>query len=230
MANKGVTLQEIQKQVAYMNHKAAVNNANICGLPYRICLDELKDTENNNVFLNEYYPLPGIPPLYKWHHDTDGGISSEQWRKMIFRVERNTNKASLYTPPIAIQGQKEKARPCKLWDLETDHGRQYWLYWFGAYIMPYADRLKGFTVFDMYGDTNHTREELKRQQAQYDELIKACTKKPDLYRHGVVEKADTMELLQNEFNLLSDKGIYPELLERIGDIITALHNQATTSH
>lgn len=227
MIDKGVTLLEIQKQAAYINHKAALNNANTCGLPYRICLDEIKGTERNNVYINAYYPLKGIPPAYVWHYDTDGQLTPEQWSKLTFKPNgERTKEGKLYytfvVPPIAKQGQEDKARPCKLWDIETDHGRQHWLYWFGAFIMPYADRIEQFSVFDMFGDTKHTTNDLKRQQAYYMDMIKACTKKPDLYRQGIVKQGEYLEILQNEYDILSDKGIYPELREQIGAIIQTL--------
>lgn len=227
MINKGVTLAELQKQTAYMNHKAALRDTNTCGLPYRICLDAIKDTESNNAFINPYYPLNGIPPAYIWHYDTDGHITPEQWHKLTFKPngERNNEGKPYYTfitPPIAKQGQEDKARPCKLWDMETDHGRQHWIYWFAAFLIPYADRIEKFSVFDMFGDTKHTTNDLRRQQDYYTEIIKACTKKPNLYRQGIVKQGEYIEILQKEYDILSDTGIYPELLEQIEDIIQTL--------
>lgn len=226
-------LREMDKRLAYMQHRHALENVSISNLPYRVCLDEIKAI-NDNAWINPYYPLTEIPPLYKWQYDTDGNINEDDWMKMILQPNGDISKdgkpvLSFVIPEVQKQGQAEKARPCKLWDMETDHGRQHWLYWFGAFIMPYADKIEQFSIFDMFGDTEHTIEDLKRQQAQYAKIIKACTKTPDLYRHGIVKKADTLDMLQNEYDILADTGIYPELLEQIGALITTLKKQRTTS-
>ena len=185
-------LKQLDIQFNLLIHKEAIEWMALYNLPYRIALDYLKaDRDYMEVPINPYYPLPGIPKEYIWHYDTDGGYSPDEWMSIISMSIGEVDGKPLmtfYTPDHIRQQQEEKAKPCKLWDLETEQGQQQWLYHFMVFIMPYKDAIAHWKAFDMWGDVNHTEQELKGQQRHYTELIALCTERPELYRHEVQRK------------------------------------------
>lgn len=90
--------------------------------------------------------------------------------------------------PKAAQNEKPCTSRPTAWDLETEQGQQAWLYWFMVFILPYEDMIPTFSMFDMFGDTKHTQQELDERKGYYLGLIKKCTEQPELYNHEVPHK------------------------------------------
>lgn len=223
---QNITAEEIERDIAYMNHKAAIRMCIYTGLPYRICLDDIKGEHKDDVSITPYYPLPELPPLYQW--DISEGSEEQRaiWRNWFLSSKGETiryGRQTIKIKPRAItEPQEIKAKPCKLWDLRTEQGREHWLYWFMAFIMPYADDIPTFTMFDMFGDTGFTSEDLKAKQEYYADLINRCRKTPVLYRHGIPQKGSVLDVLRTEYTLLTDTGIYTELAKQIQELIQAI--------
>ena len=205
-------LKDMEKSFSLMLHESIKKDCTKYNLPYRILLNYYKaDRNDKEVRINPYYPYPDIPKEYKapeWHYERDGGYTSDEWLSIISKptgeIDENGKRKCTLEIPTEIQAKinewkAEKVRERTggdyhhIWDLETEQGRQQWLYWFMVFIMPYADDIPHWTTFDMYGDTKHTEQELKERKRYYLNLIKQCTERPELYKHEVQHKDNKAE-------------------------------------
>lgn len=188
--------QDLYKMVALHNHEHAYKGQVTYNLPYRVLLDYYKrridgEKDENEVPINIYYPLPKVPEVGRWDPEQDGGYTEKQWFLVcLYHTGEFTadgkEKCELWKIPPTIQAKiDEKGKPFRRWDLETEQGRQHWLYFFMTFIMPYKDDIPHFSVFDMFGDTKHTEQELNERIAYYMELIEKCERDPELYKHDI---------------------------------------------
>ena len=91
-----------------------------------------------------------------------------------------------HIPPEIQALMDEKARQYSLCNIDTAAGLQAWVYYFMVFIMPYADTIKDFTQFDMYGDTSHTDQELNERKKYYLDMIRQCQEQPKMYKAEMV--------------------------------------------
>lgn len=201
-------LRDLEKRLMVMYHGMAIADQPRYGLPYRTLFNYYKsDPPHNEVPLNPFYPFPGIPLQYKppaWNPERDGGYTNQEWLDLITKptgeYDDNGKEKVVLEIPEDIQAkinawQAEKVKEQAggeyhhIWDLETEKGRQAWLYWFGVFLLPYKDDIPGWGVFDMYGDSSsHTEQELTERKRYYMGLIKQCETNPDCYKHEVQKK------------------------------------------
>lgn len=59
------------------------------------------------------------------------------------------------------------------WDMKTDSGKEAWKKYFTLYLIPYKDVIGSWSSFDMFGDTNHTPEEIEGRKAFYMNAIRS---------------------------------------------------------
>ncbi len=213
---KDITIEEIEKDLALMQHNEAYEQVSIYNLPYRVLLDNIErywnepnEETHKYVPLNPYYPFNGVPEQGEWDYKTDGHYTFDEWFTLTMRETGRTDTqgkkiVDVFVIPPQIQTLiDEKGKPFKLWDLETAAGLKGWVYYFMAYIMPYEENIPRFTVFDMYGDTKHTKQELSERKAYYMDLINQCKEQPELYKHGRQEISTPLELLEHEKKLIN---------------------------
>ena len=201
-------LEDMHKQHLLRLHELARENVSVYNLPYRVLFEYYKAEHNHKeVDINPYYPYPGIPIEYKppFCHYTDLGYTGEEWLDMIMQPTGEVDEYGKAKRDIAIplppeaqakvdewQQARILERTGKLythiWNLNTEQGRKQWLYWFMCFLIPYADDVPGWNVFDFYGDTEHAPQEVKERRRYYMGLIDECMKHPELYKHEVVQK------------------------------------------
>lgn len=146
-------------------------------LPYRILFDYYhRDRDPFEIPINYYYPYPGNEkPCTSRPTEDDTEID--------------------FTPLIDKDGDKVRQNTLDgircIYNLDTEQGQQAWLYWFAVYILPYEDKIPAFSVFDMYGDTEHTEAELNEHKQYYIDLISRCKRDPELYNHDIPRKCIT---------------------------------------
>lgn len=216
---QGVGLEELKKQHALEWHDKAYKEYPKYNLPYRIVYDyyhtrfwnyEKWEEYEKETPLNIYYPIETIPSVGLWKYDTDGHYTEEEWDNITANPKyiddtEHTIYNELYNiprhivPPEIASLIEEKEKQYALCYTDTAAGLKAWVYYFTVFIMPYADTLKDFSVFDMYGDTRHTDQELNERKQYYMDLIKQCKEKPELYKHSIVKKTDNdIEVLYSE--------------------------------
>ena len=200
-------LKDIEKKITLMWHDTAIKEQATYNLPYRILFDYYKaDRDYMEVSINKYYPYPDIPKEYKppkWNPERDGGYTGSEWIGLITKHTGEYSEDGKAIVKLEIpteiqakidewQAEKVKERTGgeyhHIWDLDTEQGRQQWLYWFMVFIMPYADDIPHWNSFDMFGDTKHTEQELKERKQYYMNLIEQCKERPELYKHEVQRK------------------------------------------
>lgn len=198
--HKTRTLEELKKDIEKMHalhiHEWAHDEQTTYNLPYRVLHDYYsRDRKDNEVQINLFYPLPEVPKEGVWDYEKDGGYTFEQW--MIVRLkdtgERTPDgkKKCIWETPRAIQEKiAAKAKPFRKWDLETEQGRQKWFYYFMVFLMPYEDDIPHWSVFDMFGDIQHTEQELKERQRYFLALIEKAKESPELYKHDIAVKGE----------------------------------------
>lgn len=185
---------DFQKQVALDNHKHAIEWIEQYNLPYRISLDYHKNEHDIfDVGINPFYPLPKVPIEGEWHYKTDTNYTDTEWFDMITRPTGEISQdgktmVEIYTP-LEIQALiDEKQKPYKLWDLNTEQGKEQWLYYFAVFILPYADKIPTWSCFDVFGDNKHTQQEVEERKQYYLDLIDYCKHNPTKYQHEVQQK------------------------------------------
>ena len=200
-------LKDMEKEHNLRLHEWAIEEQTTYNLPYRVLFNYYKsDRDFMEIPLNPYYPYPTVPKEYKpprWNPERDGGYTIDEWYSIICKptgeIDKNGKRKRKVEIPKEIQAkidewQAEKVRERTggeyhhIWDLETEQGRQAWLYWFMVFIMPYADDIPHWNSFDMYGDTKHTEKELTERKRYYMNLIEQCRERPELYKHEVQRK------------------------------------------
>lgn len=200
-------LKDTKKKITLMYHENAIQEQATYNLPYRVLFDYYKANRDfMEIPINPYYPYPDIPKEYKpprWNPERDGGYTFDEWFKIISKptgeIDENGKRKCTIEIPTEIQAQIDEWQRQKIrertggeyhhiWDLETEQGRQAWLYWFMVFIMPYADDIPHWNSFDMYGDTKHTEQELNERKRYYMNLIEQCREHPELYKHEVQRK------------------------------------------
>jgi len=179
------------KKAALSLHEAAINEQAIYNLPYRVLLD-YKRAEHDfmEIEINPYYPYPDIPKEYKppmWRYDKDGGYTSlllwlgtlqdDEWKE----PDEIRNKID----ECQRERDRLKSEYRHVWNLTTEQGRQQWLYYFGIFLLPYAEDIPHWDSFNMFGDVNHTEQELNERKTYFTDLIKKCHANPDIYKHGI---------------------------------------------
>lgn len=199
--------QDLHKKLRLMWHEAAVKEQEIYNLPYKVIFDYYKtDRDFMEVPLNPYYPFPDIPKEYKpprWDPEADGGYTMDEWYQIIAiptgEITEDGRTKVKFEIPEDIQAkikdwQAEKIRERMghdykhLWDLSTAEGLKAWLYWFGVFLVPYADDIPHWNGFNMFGDTTHTEQELEDRKRYYMDLIEQCKADPDIYKHEIARK------------------------------------------
>lgn len=200
--------EDMRKRHLLYCHEHARELISVYDLPYRVLFDYLKNTRDYmEVDITPYYPYPGIPIEYKPPrcHYTDIGYTDREWLDIIVRPtgevdENGKEKRDIVLPlPPEVQAQidewqqaRVKERTGKIykhiWNLNTEQGRKQWLYWFMVFLIPYADSVPGWNAFDLYGDTEHTTEEVEERKRYYIGLIDKCRNNPKLYKHTVQRK------------------------------------------
>lgn len=233
---KNVTIDEIQKSVALLHHKAAYKDAVLYNLPYRVMLDYWEGEWNeNDVPINPYYPFECVPDIGIWHFDTDGHYTHDEWIKIItkFTGERNDEGKPYITFEIPKEIQAlidEKGKPYRLWDLGTAAGFNTWIYFFMVFLMPYETKIQGFTMFDMYGDMKHSEQDLKERKAYYTELIERCKAMPELYKHDIQIRSNPLDILYHERDMIPNYDLEREDTNtrayRIGEVLKLLETAA----
>lgn len=200
-------LKDMEKEHNLRLHEWAIEEQTTYNLPYRVLFNYYKsDRDYMEIPINPYYPYPDIPKEYKpprWNPERDGGYTTSEWFSIISKptgeIDENGKRIYTFEVPKEIQDkidewQAEKVRERTrgeyhhIWDLDTEQGRQAWLYWFMVFIMPYADDIPHWNSFDMYGDTKHTEQELNERKRYYMNLIEQCREHPELYKHEVQHK------------------------------------------
>ena len=200
-------LKDMEKEHNLRLHEWAIEEQTIYNLPYRVLFNYYKsDRDYMEIPINPYYPYPDIPKEYKppkWNPERDGGYTYDEW---IGVITHRTGEVSEDGKPIMTleipkeiqakidewQAEKVKERTGEeykhIWDLDTEQGRQQWLYWFAIFLLPYEDDIPHWNTFDMFGDTKHTEQELKERKRYFMGLIKKCKANPDIYKHEVQRK------------------------------------------
>ncbi len=190
-------LQEFSKRLAFRLHEYAIQEQSTYNLPYRVLIDYYKaDRDFMEVHINPYYPYPAIPKEYdppQWDYERDLGYTQSEWVKLLF----GKPCTGLFPPEVKAKIEKwEQEQVIKrmgkpythVWDLQSKQGQRAWFYWFMVFILPYADDIPGWNSFDLYGDTQHTEQEVKERKRYYMGLIKKCKENPDTYKHEVQRK------------------------------------------
>ena len=172
--------QNFEKEIAFENHKTAIEWIDKYNLPYRISLDYLKQYDHNKGFIhiNPNYPYPGYKKADLVHVSPDN-ITLFDDLKMIASEESTRQQ---------IEDHNKKLRP---WDLSTAEGLSKWKYYF-AHLLN-AAQLNEYSDFDWWGKKNAPKEEQEKNQQkinfwkclQYD----YCTK-PDNYMNEEPRAAD----------------------------------------
>lgn len=206
---KNISIEELEKSIALSRHQWAYTDMKIYGLPYKVMYDYIDEWElkEDETPLNLYYPFEDVPKPGYWDFETDGHYSSDEWlticMKKTGRIIDGKEEVEFFHVPPQIQALiDEKGKPFRLWDTETAAGLQGWLYYFMVYIMPYADDIPTFSQFDMFGDTKHTEQELEERRAYYTDLIRKCKEQPELYKHGVQKRAEPLDILRAERDMI----------------------------
>lgn len=199
-------LEDMHKQHLLRLHEFARENTTVYNLPYRVLFEYYKaDRDRREVDINKYYPYPGIPIEYKppFCHYTDLGYTGEEWARLIFTpvgdMDADGKRQTILDIPTeieqqVIQWQQAKVRErtgktyTHIWNLNTEQGRERWLYYFAVFLLPYADCVSDWNCFDIYGDTEHTPQEVAERKRYYMGLIDRCMKNPDIYKHEVAYK------------------------------------------
>ena len=187
-----------------MKHKAAYKDSRLFNMPYKVMLDYWEgDWNENDTPLTIYYPFESVPSKGVWHFDIDGHYSKDEWARLCLQPSGDyteDGKACLtFRIPEKIQELIDnKGKPYRLWDLETAAGKQAWLYYFGLFLMPYEDTLTGFSVFDMFGDTKHDKQELNERITYFMGLIDRCKEQPELYRHDIQIRSNPIDICYTE--------------------------------
>ena len=190
-------LQEFSKRLAFRLHEYAIQEQSTYNLPYRVLIDYYKaDRDFMEIPINPYYPYPAIPKEYdppQWDYERDLGYTQSEWVKLLFEKPCT----GLFPPEVKAKIEKwEQEQVIKrmgkpythIWDLQSKQGQRAWFYWFMVFILPYADDIPGWNSFDLYGDTQHTEQEVKERKRYYMGLIKKCKENPDTYKHEVQRK------------------------------------------
>lgn len=206
--DKVYTLEELKKEQekkdALNHHNRACIGQSIFNLPYRILHDnqvkhegltlfgqEGKIENLNEVPINLYYPYDGLPEAGRYDYLPDVaellGITDDVYIS-ILRLELGSGRKKL--PQVVQDKVDAQAKPFRKWDLETEQGRQGWFYYFMAFIMPYEDDIPHWSVFDMFGDIQHTEQELKERQRYFLALIEKAKERPELYKHDIAVKGE----------------------------------------
>lgn len=192
-----VQIQDLIKNLRLMQHEQAIREQSTYNLPYRVLFDYYKaDRDFMEVHLSPFYPYPAIPREYdppQWDYERDLGYTQSEWVKLLF----GKPCTGLFPPEVQSkiteweqeQVIKRMGKPyTHVWDLQSKQGQRAWFYWFMVFILPYADDIPGWNSFDLYGDTQHTEQEVKERKRYYMGLIKKCKENPDTYKHEVQRK------------------------------------------
>lgn len=157
-------------------HERARVESREYNLPYRVMFDYLhRDRDPFEIPLNFYYPFPAD-------------------KKPCTNAPTDTDTVIDYTAVIDKDTETDTEDDTRLdnihciYDIDTQQGQQAWLYWFGVYILPYEDKITGFSGFDMYGDTEHTEAELNERKQYYIDLISECKRNPKAYNPQIPRK------------------------------------------
>ena len=154
-------------------HERARVEQKIYNLPYRIMFDYYhRDRDPFEIPLNFYYPFPA---------DKKPCTSRQTEIDFTAVIDKDTEHN------FALSEDTDNDIEC-IYDVDTQQGRQAWLYWFAVYILPYEDKIPGFSVFDMYGDTDHTEAELSERKQYYLDMISRCRRDTDLYNPQIPRK------------------------------------------
>lgn len=239
-----ITAEEIEKEWALIKHNSAYGNKDTYALPYRIMLDlvenESKSIECENrseyVPLNEYYPFEEVPPPGEWDFEKDGHYTDDEWLLLTMERtgrfdEQGREYVNFFVIPPQIQALiDEKGKPYRLWDLGTAAGFNTWIYFFMVFLMPYETKIQGFTMFDMYGDTKHSEQDLKERKAYYTELIERCKAMPELYKHDIQIRSNPLDILYHERDMIPNYDLEREDTNtrayRIGEVLKLLETAA----
>lgn len=200
---KSVTLEDIKKSAALLKHKAAYNDTIILGLPYRILYEYKAESDKDYAPLTRYYPFYEVPNKGRWDSEKDGHYTKEEWFKLCMQPNGDyTEDGKPYYSfiiPKEIQALiDKKGEPFRLWDLESEDGKQGWLYYFALFLMPYEDTLQDFTCFDVFGDNKHTQAELNERIDYYMSVIDRCNKDPSIYRHDIQIRSKPLDICYSE--------------------------------
>jgi len=128
--------QNFEKEIAFNNHKTAIEWIDKYNLPYRVSLNHLKDMNPDYVSINPCYPFPGYNMADLIHLTPDD----------IAVLEDLT---IIPTSPIIKQQIEEHNKKLIPWDLSTAAGLDKWKYYFAHFIN--GAQLNSFNMFDWFG-------------------------------------------------------------------------------
>lgn len=156
-------------------HERAKIEQVIYNLPYKVMLDYLhRERDPFEIPLNYYYPFPGNKkPCTK-------------------APEQSAEKVIDFSGVIDTDSDRDIDSECEgircIYDVDTEQGQQAWLYHFAVYILPYADKIPNFTMFEMYGDVTATDQDLDNRKRYYMDMIQRCIDDPGIYEHKIPRK------------------------------------------
>ncbi len=150
-ARKAIVAKEaegLRMKLALMTHKAACEDVDVYGLPYRVLYDHYTGSEKTDGLL-----LPAPPKR-------EGGHSFESLLVPTDQVSEDGQ--TVYTlKPTTEDMERERAWIRKEMVPEK----------LAVFLSRYADELETWTVFDFFGSTEHTEAEAEERREQYKKIL-----------------------------------------------------------